>query len=218
MTLSIIQSEIKAPKGQMNKFGNYKYRSCEDIVEAAKPILAKHGFALTLTDEIVMIGNRFYVKATASIMRGLGEGEVEVFEVSAFAREEETKKGMDGAQITGAASSYARKYALNGLFAIDDTKDADATNNHSSDAVNTNEDDSPNQEERELLRSLVYSSTLSIEKQSEAFLKIKECGSYKEYDKIKHRLEDLQPSYDEIPNPSATDAKKIVRKISKQPA
>ena len=212
MTLSIIQSEIKAPKGQFNKFGNYKYRSCEDIVEAAKAVLHKHKFALTICDEIVNIGNRFYIKATATIF-----SETETYSSTAFAREEETKKGMDGAQITGAASSYARKYALNGLFAIDDTKDADATNNHSSDAVNTNEDDSPNQEERELLRSLVYSSTLSIEKQSEAFLKIKECGSYKEYDKIKHRLEDLQPSYDEIPNPSATDAKKIVRKISKQP-
>lgn len=120
-----IQAEIKAPKGQFNKFGNYKYRSCEDIVEAAKPVLNKYGFALTLTDEIVNIGNRFYIKATATITDGSS-----YCSASAFAREEETKKGMDGAQITGAASSYARKYALNGLFAIDDTKDADATNTH----------------------------------------------------------------------------------------
>lgn len=125
MNLSTIQAEIKAPKGQFNKFGNYKYRSCEDIVEAAKPVLNKYGFALTLSDDIVNIGNRFYVKATATIKSKDAE-----FTATAFAREEETKKGMDGSQITGAASSYARKYALNGLFAIDDTKDADATNDH----------------------------------------------------------------------------------------
>ena len=123
--LSKIQAEIKAPKGQMNKFGGYKYRSCEDIVEAAKPILNKYGFFLTLTDDIVNIGNRFYVKATATISNG-----TESFTATSFAREEESKKGMDGSQITGASSSYARKYALNGLFAIDDTKDADATNTH----------------------------------------------------------------------------------------
>lgn len=124
-TLSKIQAEIKAPKGQMNKFGGYKYRSCEDIVEAAKPVLNKYGFFLTLTDDIVNIGNRFYVKATATISNGS-----ESFTATSFAREEESKKGMDGSQITGASSSYARKYALNGLFAIDDTKDADATNTH----------------------------------------------------------------------------------------
>lgn len=124
-TLSKIQAEIKAPKGQMNKFGGYKYRSCEDIVEAAKPILNKYGFYLTLTDDIVNIGSRFYVKATATISNG-----TESFTATSFAREEESKKGMDGSQITGASSSYARKYALNGLFAIDDTKDADATNTH----------------------------------------------------------------------------------------
>ena len=125
MKLSTIQAEIKAPKGQFNKFGNYKYRSCEDIVEAAKPVLHKHGFALTLTDIIENIGTRFYIKSTASITNG-----TETYSSTAYAREEESKKGMDGSQITGAASSYARKYALNGLFAIDDTKDADATNTH----------------------------------------------------------------------------------------
>lgn len=115
-----IQNELKAPKGQFNKFGNYKYRSCEDILEALKPLLTKNKCWLLLTDEIIQIGTRIYVKATASIYDGTLE-----CSVSGFAREEETKKGMDGSQITGAASSYARKYALNGLFCIDDNKDAD---------------------------------------------------------------------------------------------
>lgn len=123
--LSKIQAAVKAPKGQFNNFGKYKYRSCEDIVEAVKPIINPLGYYLTLTDEIVFIGNRFYIKATATISNGK-----ETFSATSFAREEESKKGMDGSQITGAASSYARKYALNGLFAIDDTKDADATNTH----------------------------------------------------------------------------------------
>ncbi|NRA47711.1 MAG: ERF family protein [Phaeodactylibacter sp.] len=127
-TLQKIQEQLKAPKGQTNKFGGYKYRSCEDIMEAVKPILAQHGCALTVSDEIIAVGERVYVKATATL---LGAGDDPVV-VSASAREPETKKGMDEAQITGATSSYARKYALNGLFAIDDTKDADATNDHGS--------------------------------------------------------------------------------------
>jgi hypothetical protein len=123
--LAKIQSLIKAPKGQFNSFGKYKYRSCEDIVEAVKPVINPLGFYLTLSDEVVSIGNRFYIKATARISNG-----TEVYESLAYAREEEVKKGMDGSQVTGAASSYARKYALNGLFAIDDTADSDATNKH----------------------------------------------------------------------------------------
>ena len=118
--LITIQKELKAPKGQFNKFGNYKYRSCEDILEAVKPLCAKEGVQLTISDEIVMIGERYYVKATATVTDGS-----ESASVTAYAREEETKKGMDSSQITGATSSYARKYALNGLFCIDDTKDAD---------------------------------------------------------------------------------------------
>lgn len=117
-----IQSELKAPKGQYNSFGKYKYRSCEDILEAAKPICAKYGVILTLSDELVNIGDRYYIKATARIT----DGEGNTTEVTAYAREEENKKGMDGSQITGTASSYARKYALNGLFLIDDTKDHDS--------------------------------------------------------------------------------------------
>ncbi len=120
-----IQGELKAPKSQFNAFAKYHYRSCEDIIEAAKPLCAKYGVALTISDEIVEVGGRVYVKATASVSQA-----DKSISVTAYAREEETKKGMDAAQITGSASSYARKYALNGLFAIDDTKDADATNDH----------------------------------------------------------------------------------------
>ncbi len=120
-----VQALLKAPKGQFNKFGNYNYRSCEDIIEAAKPLLNERGLLLTISDTIVNIGDRFYVEATATVTDG-----EQTITTKAYAREEETKKGMDGAQITGAASSYARKYALNGLFAIDDNKDGDATNTH----------------------------------------------------------------------------------------
>ena len=119
--LRLIQSRLKAPKGQYNSFGKYKYRSCEDILEAVKPILSETGCTLILSDSIECFGNRFYVKATATIYDGSGNHVENV----AFAREDEQKKGMDGSQITGTASSYARKYALNGLLLIDDTKDAD---------------------------------------------------------------------------------------------
>lgn len=124
--LIAIQAELKAPKGQMNKFGGYKYRSCEDILEAVKPLLQKHNAALTLTDDIIQIGGDVFVKATATFY---AESSAPVA-VSAFARHPREKKGMDDSQITGAASSYARKYALNGLFCIDDTRDAD-TNEYS---------------------------------------------------------------------------------------
>lgn len=122
--LIAIQSELKAPKSQFNKFGGYKYRKAEDILEAVKPLLNKQKCTLTITDDIVMVGNRIYVKATATIKNEKGECETTI----GWAREEETKKGMDGSQITGASSSYARKYALNGLFAIDDNADSDTAN------------------------------------------------------------------------------------------
>ena len=126
--LIAIQSELKAPKSQFNKFGGYKYRSCEDILEAVKPLLAKYGCLLTLSDEIVVLGlsqddMRFYVKATTRFTDGKDE-----IQTTAYAREPLAKKGSDESQITGAASSYARKYALNSLFCIDDTKDSDDTN------------------------------------------------------------------------------------------
>ena len=145
-----IQNKLKAPKGQRNTFGNYNYRSCEDILEAVKPMLKEEGLILTISDELVQFtstsaptpvqitdkngtyteiigGDRFYVKATVHLSEAVS-GDSGDIEFTAYAREEENKKGMDGSQITGASSSYARKYALNGLFLIDDTKDSDATN------------------------------------------------------------------------------------------
>lgn len=117
-----IQSELKAPKGQYNSFGKYYYRNAEDILEALKPLLKAKGCLVTISDELVNIGDRYYIKATATISNEAGKE----IEVCGFAREEESKKGMDGSQVTGASSSYARKYALNGLFLIDDTKDDDS--------------------------------------------------------------------------------------------
>lgn len=119
-----IQHKLKAPKGQYNSFGKYNYRSCEDILEGVKPLLKEHNLALLIDDEIVQIGERYYVKATAKITDGR-----EIVSATAYAREPDTKKGMDESQITGATSSYARKYALNALLCIDDTKDADAIDN-----------------------------------------------------------------------------------------
>ena len=117
-----IQQCLNAPKSQFNAFGKYKYRNCEDILEAVKPLL--NGSILTISDELINVGDRYYVQATAKLE--LGE---EYFFATAFAREAESKKGMDEAQITGSASSYARKYALNGLFLIDDNKDPDTRDN-----------------------------------------------------------------------------------------
>lgn len=122
-----VQVELKAPKGQYNSFGKYKYRSCEDILTAVKPLLDKVGATITLSDDIFLVGDRFYVKATATF-HDVEKGST--ITNSALAREDENKKGMDGSQITGTASSYARKYALNGLLLIDDTKDADTDENH----------------------------------------------------------------------------------------
>ena len=119
--LAKVQAELKAPKGQFNSFGKYHYRSQEDILEAVKPILSRQGMTINLTDDIVIVGERYYVKSTATVSDGTDN-----ISVTAFAREPSEKKGMDESQITGTASSYARKYALNGLFAIDDTKDSDA--------------------------------------------------------------------------------------------
>lgn len=124
MILQQIQQKLKAPKNQRNTFGGYNYRSCEDILEALKPVLAEFNAAIVLSDTVELVGNRVYVKATATLKSEEGD-----ISVTAFAREAETRKGMDDSQITGSASSYARKYALNGLFGIDDTKDADTMDN-----------------------------------------------------------------------------------------
>ena len=128
--LNKIQVELKAPKNQYNSFGKYKYRSLEDIFEGLKPLLLKYECSVSVFDEIVQVGDRYYIKATVrltdkeGVIVGTGIG---------YAREEEAKKGMDASQVTGATSSYARKYAMNGLFAIDDVKDSDATNTHGKD-------------------------------------------------------------------------------------
>ena len=127
--LLAVQAELKAPKGQYNRFGKYKYRSCEDILEAVKPLLKKYEATITISDEVVEIGNRIYVKATAAFCNADDKSSTSPIIGTAFAREPDTKKGMDESQITGTASSYARKYALNGLLLIDDTKDADTDEN-----------------------------------------------------------------------------------------
>ena len=124
--LQLIQTELDVPKGQLNKFGGYKFRSCEDILGAVKPLLAKYKGFIHLTDEVKHVGERYYIVAMASFVDA--EAPDKAYSVTAFAREDDAKKGMDASQVTGSASSYARKYALNGLLAIDDTKDAEATN------------------------------------------------------------------------------------------
>ena len=139
-----IQRELKAPKNQMNRFGGYRYRSCEDIQEAVKPLLAKYNCILTITDRVEQIGDRYYVTACTTLI-DIETGDM--IGTTASAREEETKKGMDKAQITGSASSYARKYALNGLFLIDDTKDADTMDNRTTESEPKQEDE-PKQAER----------------------------------------------------------------------
>lgn len=149
-----VQTELKAPKGQFNAFGKYKYRSCEDILEALKPVLNKYKLTFFINDEIVEVNNRNYVKATITIINI--EKPDEQIQTSALAREEETKKGMDGSQITGASSSYARKYALNGMFMIDDTKDSDSTNTHGKDKT-----------EQEKVKDFLNSRNGMIEKLSE---------------------------------------------------
>lgn len=123
--LSLIQAELKAPKNQHNDFGNFNYRSCEDILEALKPLLQKSKTFLTISDEIVNIGSRFYIRTTAALCDAESESYISVY---GYAREPENRPKMDEAQVTGSSSSYARKYALNGLFCIDDAKDPDATN------------------------------------------------------------------------------------------
>lgn len=170
MNLVKIQAELKAPKNQTNNFGRYKYRSAEDIVEAVKPILSKYGTALVISDEVVQVGDRVYVKATATLLDDTDD----VISVSGWAREEEVKKGMDSAQITGSTSSYARKYALNGLFAIDDTKDSDATNQHQ---------DEVGEEKRMKLITLLENTIWDESLKSKQAIKISAFTTNDQYDK-----------------------------------
>ena len=168
--LLAIQTSLKARKNQHNKFGGYNYRSCEDILEALKPLLNEHGLVLTLSDRVVEVGGRIYVQATATVAYAVNPTDKDYSSIGVFgfAREAETKKGMDDAQITGAASSYARKCALNGLFCIDDTKDADTMDNSA--AGTTNTPASPKKDAGELATEKQRSFIASLAKEKGADL------------------------------------------------
>ena len=184
--LIAIQSELKAPKSQYNNFGKYAYRNCEDILEALKPILKEHKSTIYISDEIVTVLERFYVKATVTFIDAeTGEKIIN----TAYAREEEDKKGMDGSQVTGASSSYARKYALNGMFAIDDTKDSDFTNT-------TIKGDNTGLSEAQIKRLLAIASKVNISADDVKKVVAKTFGvqdlrkmNKQQYDEICSRLE-----------------------------
>ena len=184
--LIAIQSELKAPKSQYNNFGKYSYRNCEDILEALKPLLKEHKSTIYISDEIVTVLERFYVKATVTFIDAeTGEKIIN----TAYAREEECKKGMDGSQVTGASSSYARKYALNGMFAIDDAKDSDFTNT-------TTKGDNPGLSEAQIKRLLAIASKVNISADDVKKVVAKTFGvqdlrkmNKQQYDEICSRLE-----------------------------
>ena len=184
--LIAIQSELKAPKSQYNNFGKYAYRNCEDILEALKPILKEHKSTVYISDEIVTVLERFYIKATVTFIDAeTGEKIIN----AAYAREEEDKKGMDGSQVTGSSSSYARKYALNGMFAIDDTKDSDFTNT-------TIKGDNTGLSEAQIKRLLAIASKVNISADDVKKVVAKTFGvqdlrkmNKQQYDEICSRLE-----------------------------
>ena len=198
-TLAEIQATVKAPKGNFNSFGKYKYRSAEDILEAVKPVINPHGFHVTIYDEIVLIGDRYYVKATAEISNGEN-----AYTSVAFAREEEIVKGMSAPQVTGSASSYARKYALSGLLALDDTKDADATNEHQ---------DEVGQEKRDYLISLIENSTYEERQRVQLRQRANNITKAEQYEQAKASLLANQMEIEGAINPSAKDINKKVRKL-----
>ena len=185
-TLIAIQSELNAAKSQYNNFGKYAYRNCEDILEALKPILKEHKSTIYISDEIVTVLERFYIKATVTFIDAeTGESITN----TAYAREEESKKGMDGSQVTGASSSYARKYALNGMFAIDDTKDSDFTNT-------TTKTDNTGLSEAQIKRLLAIASKVNISADDVKIVVAKSFGvqdlrkmNKQQYDEICSRLE-----------------------------
>ena len=184
--LIAIQSELKAPKSQYNNFGKYAYRNCEDILESLKPLLKEHKSTIYISDEIVTVLERFYVKATVTFIDAeTGEKIIN----TAYAREEEDKKGMDGSQVTGSSSSYARKYALNGMFAIDDTKDSDFTNT-------TTKTDNAGLSEAQIKRLLAIASKVNISADDVKKVVAKTFGvqdlrkmNKQQYDEICSRLE-----------------------------
>ena len=184
--LIAIQSELKAPKSQYNNFGKYAYRNCEDILESLKPLLKEHKSTIYISDEIVTVLERFYVKATVTFIDAeTGEKIIN----TAYAREEEDKKGMDGSQVTGSSSSYARKYALNGMFAIDDTKDSDFTNT-------TIKGDNTGLSEAQIKRLLAIANKVNISADDVKIVVAKSFGvqdlrkmNKQQYDEICSRLE-----------------------------
>lgn len=201
--LVTIQNELKAPKSQYNTFGKYKYRNCEDILEAVKPICLKNRTALTVTDEIVQVGDRYYVKAIATLYDLDSDKHVKNI---AYAREEENKKGMDSSQVTGATSSYARKYALNGLFCIDDTKDPDSDEFKNQQDKNNSEKNNDNEQPKDrlvtdkevlTLRGLLKNSTAEATNKNIAII-------LKKYNKVK--LEELM----------ATEYVDIIHRVEEQ--
>ena len=203
-TLAEIQAAVKAPKGNYNSFGKYKYRKAEDILEALKPVINPHGFHSTLTDEIVLIGDRFYIKAIATISNGDTS-----FSATAYAREEDSKSGMAAAQVTGSTSSYARKYALSGLLALDDNADAD-------DADNSKPTDEIGNEKRDELHRLLESSTYDDRQRVMGKQRINGYNSMREYETAKNNLLQNQlTGFDSAINPSNKDiAKQVKQKVN----
>lgn len=183
-----IQAGLKAPKDKRNTFGGYNYRSCESILEAVKPLLKTEACTLTINDDIVQVGERYYIKATATLRNSSGES----VSATALAREEETKKGMDGAQVTGAASSYARKYALNGLFAIDDTKDPDTDEHYK----RTHQADQPKQKAKLVINDAMIDNKERLNK----MLKVLEAAYAKDpqgFAVIRHLRDELGAEFED---------------------
>jgi hypothetical protein len=201
ITLADIQAQVKAPKGNFNAFGKYKYRSAEDILEAVKPVINPLGFWVTIYDEIVLIGDRYYIKATAEISNG-----TKAYTSIAFAREEEIVKGMSAPQITGASASYARKFALGGLLALDDAKDADATNEHRDEVGN---------DKRDYLIRLIESSTYEERQRVGMRIKVNNLNTMEDFEKAEAILQSNQLGIEGAVNPSAKEINNHIRKISK---
>ena len=192
--LIAIQKKLKAPKDLYNKFGNYKYRSAESILEAVKPLLAENGVLLIITDELVMIGTRYYVKSTAMAQKN-GESMCGI----GYAREDDSKKGMDGSQVTGASSSYARKYALNGLFLIDDTKDAD-TDEYRNQQESAAKPQQPKPSQPQTAKQQPQQAQLQFKDFSEetelvAEQEMLKCGSYTELMAVWNKYHAINPQY-----------------------
>lgn len=191
-----VQKELKAPKGQYNSFGNYKYRSAEDILEAVKPLNAEQGLLLTLTDEPILVGEWHYIKATAKIADGK-----EYITVTAYARESENKKGMDHSQVTGTASSYARKYALNGLYLIDDTKDADTDEYQKQNTQNQSNQNNASTGNKASEKQLNFVSKLLKEKVSDKF----------SYDQLHQGLKTKLSTTEDIENWTSSQASQAIK-------